>query len=217
MKDSRFIRISYVEATRLIESENGKIHVALSSAYEQNVYKTSKERFVVLFDTHGFVYKDYNSITSHINETNNIDYEEFMIDSVDLIGDGISFIKRKDSIRQDFLIITGIKYPKNGKLTIGFLKEVELFFNKRKDIASKDAFFPGLVAYLGDYIAMKTDGEWIVNDGEILFAKPYPSVKGKDGKVYDPFLIAYKELFEYLPLDGEVRIIDHLEVELDED
>lgn len=95
------------------------------------------------------------------------------------------------------------------------LQLVDQYLNRslNSDVFAEDIFVC-LTAVVGEFIKCNVNGlTWTFlayDDDE----SNYPVLVTKSGKIYQPSIIVYKELFEYFVEEGEVAFFEHVKIEL---
>ncbi len=196
--------------------KKGKRESVLSEKYHVAIYKLENGNALVDFDNEGHVFP---SIAHLVNV-----YDELLGPENDKTSYHIlegrfpyanNFVDLSDSIASNTINILGIE---SFDYKLSSLKKVDIALNSilNNNISYPiNDIYPGLVAVVGKLLINAiAEGKWEMfkPEGEIVW-EPY--IIDKQKKYYNPFLLVYKELYEYyLEEEEPVAIFDHVQVEL---
>lgn len=209
MEKINYKKIPGKEAKAKIKNYNGKLVSSIEETYYIEVFELNNKEAIMDFHSHGFLFKTVNdaiiylkSISSRVSTGRQHHILEgiFNYDS--------SFLYKVKELQGNL----GFKNP---LYTENELKKVDALINKKlKSGLSPDSMYSSILAYIGEYIIHQLkDAKWeILKVENINVWEPY--IVDSKNNYYRPFLVVYKELYEYFPIEGKVELNDHTKIEL---
>jgi hypothetical protein len=206
-------KVSKKEVKAILNKQNGILDSEFKKKYYIELYILNSNKALMDFESHGFMFESKSEALNYIEKIN----QKTQTGSTNSILENIykfdlSFLERiKDIERELFnnIKINEVEYSDKE------LRYIDEEINKLlKKGVTADILFPLLVAYSGEYIKAKTDqSRWILI--EESFSKRFePHLVDRNGHVYNPAYIVYKELYEYYPAEGKISLFDHIQIEL---
>src|SRR3954468_890385 len=213
MEYEKFEQISIKKAKQLIIEEEGRLDQSLTKRMGTNVYELKNGKGLVVYEkSHAFLHPSIDNIKkfdeaiskmslqpTHILE-GKFNYKE-------------DFLLKADSKKLDFLKQLGYK---NTTVSLNDLIEIDALLVKQLKINyTPEKYFAGFVALLGSCMIKEVnDGQWIMVKNRFLNKIWEPYIVDNKQVHYNPFLIAYKELYEYFPTEKTIHSYDHILIEL---
>ena len=214
IKNVDFKKTSGKDAKKMIKELEGKLNSQIMDEKYIEVYELNNGTALMYFDTHGFLFPDLKEVGKYFKAIE----QKVTTRRIQHVLEGKfkydhNFPSLTEELVTQMLRHLGLSEPFYDKEE---LRKVDLYVNKSlKEGINPDTIYSNLVAYIGEYIRhnLKEKSDWKMTkqDGSNIW-EPY--IVDNQGNSYNPFIIVYKELYEYFPEEGEVALLDHTQIEI---
>lgn len=213
MEDTDYKKLSAKESRKMIKGYNGKLNSQIEEEYAIEVYELDNNKTLMDFGSHGFIFNSSLDARSYLEnirkkvKTGRVKHilrGKFDYDN--------TFPSSTMSLEKELMKLLNV--DKSHYSEVEF-RDLETSLNKELARGlNPDSVFSNLVAYIGEYMRHSLgSANWkVVKSEHDNVWEPY--VVDKEGNIYNPFYIVYKELYEYYPTEGKVSLLDHTKVEL---
>jgi hypothetical protein len=211
--NQNYQRISSKEVKKMMNELAGKLNLAIDKKYFIEVYELNDKRAIMDFHSYGFLFNNLFEAEMYLEGISN----QVTTGKIHHILEGKfkyddSFPSEIKSLERNLLNLIGVEkvtYTQNE------IQKINKFITQQLSSGKNaDSLFCNLIAYVGEYMIDKLPGaKWDMTESEIANVwEPY--IKENNGNRYNPFYVVYKELYEYFPEDGEIFLLDNVQVEL---
>jgi len=212
MEGIKYIKVSGKEAKKVLKKFDGKLNSSIDEKYFVEVYELNNGQSLMDFSSHGFLFNSLSEAISYLEniaKTVETGREHHILEGK--FGYDESFTSKVSSLERELINNLGKETCEHSEEELNALDK---FMNvKLREGLDPDKIYGNLVAYIGEYMRSNLRGaKWQMTKTKQGVWEPY--IVESNGNRFNPFIVVYKELYEYYPEEGEVALAEHTKIEL---